>query len=372
MTILVVFGTRPEAIKLAPVIKELARQGISHKVCITSQHHEMLAPFLKLFDVRVDYDLGIMKPDQDLYHITTEVLEKLRGVLQTERPAVVVVQGDTTTALAAALAAFYSKIPVAHVEAGLRTGCRYSPFPEEMNRCLIDHLSELLFAPTERSRQNLLAEGISTEKMIVTGNTIVDALLAITSDARFQRLEPPALIPIKRRLILVTAHRRESFSKLSNICQALRHIAENNEDVEIVYPVHLNPNVREPVHRFLDGVKHVHLVNPLEYLPFLKLMQQAYLILTDSGGIQEEAPTLAKPVLVMRDITERPEGIDVGVAKLVGTKAERIIQETQRLLEDTSQYQKMVSGINPYGDGQAAERIVCALRDFIHFEARLE
>ncbi len=370
MAILVILGTRPEAIKLAPVIKELERQDISHKVCITSQHHEMLDPFLKLFDIRVDYDLGIMQPDQDLYHITTEVLEKLRGVLQTERPDVVVFQGDTTTALAAALAAFYEKIPVAHVEAGLRTHKKYSPFPEEMNRCLVDHLSELLFAPTDHSRQNLLAEGIPTEKIIVTGNTIVDALLAITSDARFQRLEPPVLIPANRRLILVTAHRRESFGeKLENICHALRHLAEKNEDVEIVYPVHLNPNVRGPVYRILDGVKHVHLVKPLEYLPFLKLMQQAYLILTDSGGVQEEAPTLAKPVLVMREITERPEGIEVGVAKLVGTEAERIIQETQRLLENTSQYQKMALGINPYGDGRAAERIIRVLRDFL--KARL-
>jgi len=290
-------------------------------------------------------------------------------VLQTERPDVVIVQGDTTTALAAALAAFYSKIPVAHVEAGLRTGHPYSPFPEEMNRRLVDHLSELLFAPTDGSFKNLLAEGIPTEKIIVTGNTIVDALLAIKSDERFQRLEPPVLIPINHKLILVTAHRRESFSKLPNICQALRHLAENNEDVEIVYPVHLNPHVWGPVHRFLDGVKHVHLVKPLEYLPFLKLMQQAHLILTDSGGIQEEAPTFAKPVLVMRDRTERPEGIEAGVAKLVGTEAERIIQETQRLLENTSEYKKMVSGLNPYGDGQAAERIIRVLRDFINFEA---
>lgn len=358
MSILTIFGTRPECIKLAPVIKELERQGFNYKVCITAQHCQMLDPFLKFFNIRVDYDLDIMKPDQDLYHVTTEALLGLREVLRAERPDIVIVQGDTTTTFAAALAAFYEKIPVAHVEAGLRTGCNYSPFPEEMNRRLTDHLSNWLFAPTERARQNLLHEGLATEKIFVTGNTVVDALLMITRDERFRELEPPFIVPNGRRLILVTAHRRESFSKLEAICQALRQIAESNEDVEIVYPVHLNPNVRGPVYRILDGIERVHLLEPLDYLTFLKLMERSYLILTDSGGIQEEAPTLKKPVLVMREVTERPEVVELGLAKLVGTAPEAIIRETQHLLADSQAYEAMRLGLNPYGDGQAAQRIV--------------
>jgi len=324
----------------------------------------MLDPFLKFFDIRAEYDLDIMRPNQDLYHITTQALLKLRDVLQAEQPDVVIVQGDTTTTFAAALAAFYERIPVAHVEAGLRTGCAYSPFPEELNRRLTDQLSSWCFAPTEHARGNLLREGITEERIFVTGNTVVDALLMLLKDERFQELEPPLLIPDSRRLLLVTAHRRESFGKgIENICQALRHIVERYEDIEIVYPVHLNPNVQEPVHRVLDGVERVHLLEPLEYLPLLKLMDQAYLILTDSGGIQEEAPTLRKPVLVLREVTERPEGLQAGVAKLVGTEPDRIVKEVHLLLEDAREYRKMVSGVNPYGDGQAAKRIVGVLRD---------
>jgi UDP-N-acetylglucosamine 2-epimerase (non-hydrolysing) len=364
MNILIIFGTRPECVKLAPIIKELERQQISHKVCVTAQHRQMLDPFLSFFDIRVDHDLGIMKPNQDLYHVTTAALEGLRDVLRAERPDVVIVQGDTTTTFAAALAAFYERIPVAHVEAGLRTHKPYSPFPEEMNRRLTDHLSTWLFSPTEHAKQNLLSEGFPPERIFVTGNTVVDALLMILRDERFQELEPPVVVPDNHRLILVTAHRRESFGQgIENICRALRELVDRYQDVEIVYPVHLNPNVQEPVRRMLGGVERVHLLKPLEYLSLLKLMDQAYLILTDSGGIQEEAPTLRKPVLVLREVTERPEGVQVGVARLVRTETEHIVRETQRLLEDRQAYKAMCPGPNPYGDGHASERITKLLME---------
>lgn len=360
--VLTVFGTRPEAIKLAPVVKELKRRKVRNKVCITAQHRQMLEPFLKLFDIGVDYDLDIMKHNQDLYHITTEVLLKLREVLQAERPDLVIVQGDTTTTFIAALASFYEKIPIAHVEAGLRTGCKYNPFPEEINRRLTDHLADWLFAPTKQAYQNLIAEGVSNRKIFITGNTVVDALLMVLTDKRFQKLKPPVAIPKDHRLILVTVHRRESFGyKLKNICQALRQIVENNRDVEIVYPVHLNPYVQETVYRILNKVERIHLLPPLEYLPFLKMMKQAYLVLTDSGGVQEEAPTLGKPVLVMREETERPEVIKLGLAKLIGTKTKHIVQEAQRLLDSRNEYKKMTLGRNPYGDGKAAKYIVGTL-----------
>lgn len=360
--VLTVFGTRPECIKLAPVIKELERQGISHKVCVTGQHREMLDPFLSFFDIGVDEDLQVMRPDQDLYHVTTETLLRLREVLRAERPEVVLVQGDTTTAFAAALAAFYERLPVAHVEAGLRTGRRYSPFPEEMNRRLVDGLATWCFAPTERAREHLLREGVPEEQIRVTGNTVVDALLTILEDERFRALEPPLACPDGHRLVLVTAHRRESFGEgIERICRALLHIVESYEDVEIVYPVHLNPHVQEPVRRLLGGAQRVHLLEPLGYLPLLKLMERAYLVLTDSGGIQEEAPTLRVPVLVLRETTERPEGLQAGVAKLVGTETERIVRETRRLLEDRAAHAAMACGVNPYGDGRAAKRIVQAL-----------
>jgi UDP-N-acetylglucosamine 2-epimerase (non-hydrolysing) len=324
----------------------------------------MLDPFLSFFDIRVDHDLDIMKPNQDLYHVTTAALEGLRDVLRAERPDVVIVQGDTTTTFAAALAAYYERIPVAHVEAGLRTYKPYSPFPEEMNRRLTDHLSTWLFPPTEHAKQNLLSEGFPPERIFVTGNTVVDALLMILRDERFQELEPPVVVPDSRRLILVTAHRRESFGQgIENICRALRELVDRYQDVEIVYPVHLNPHVHGPVRRMLDGVERVHLLKPLEYLSLLKLMDQAYLILTDSGGIQEEAPTLGKPVLVLREVTERPEGVQVGVARLVRTETERIVRETQRLLEDRQAYQAMCPGPNPYGDGHASERITQLLME---------
>lgn len=364
MKVLTVFGTRPEAIKLAPVLGELARQGIPHRVCVTSQHREMLDPFLQLFDIRADYDLAIMKSDQDLYHVTIAVLLKIRDVLRIERPDVVIVQGDTTTTLAASLAAYYEKIPIAHVEAGLRTREKYGPFPEEMNRRLVDHLADWLFAPTERAAQNLHAEGLPQERIFVTGNPVVDTLHSLIEDERFCRTPLPIAIPKGRKLVLVTAHRRESFGeKLKSICQAIRELAKRHNDVEIVYPVHLNPNVRELVFRTLRAVERVHLLEPLEYLPFLKLMERATLILTDSGGVQEEAPTFGVPVLVLRETTERPEGLEAGVAKLVGPDPERIVEEASRLLEDSAAYARMTQAENPYGDGRAAERIVRVLKD---------
>lgn len=363
MKVLTVLGTRPEAVKLASVIKELERQGVASTVCLAAQHRDMLDPFVQFFHIHADYDLAIMRPDQTLYHVTTEALLGMRRVLESVRPDVVIVQGDTATAFAAALAAYYEKIPVAHVEAGLRTGRKYSPFPEEMNRRLIDHLSEWLFAPTEHARENLRAEGLPRGRIFVTGNTVVDALHMIVKDERFRRLKLPIDPGDGQRLILVTAHRRESFGRpLEQICRALRRIAQEMREVEIVYPVHLNPNVHQPVHRLLGKEEQIHLLEPLDYLPFLKLMERSTLILTDSGGIQEEAPSLAKPVLVLRQTTERPEAVAAGVARLVGTEENRIVEETLRLLADPIAYQQMVAQANPFGDGRAAERIVQTLK----------
>lgn len=359
MKLLLVFGTRPECIKMAPIIKELQRQQIHFKVCVTSQHREMLKPFLKYFHIPVDYNLNIMRYNQDLYYITTQVLLKFQKVLELECPDIVVVQGDTTTTFAAALASFYKRIPVAHVEAGLRTGNIYSPFPEEVNRRLTDHISRWCFAPTERARKNLLREGISDKFIWVTGNTIVDAIQMVTKDRYFECLKLPITVPEGHKLIVVTTHRRENFGKgIENICYAIVELVKRHSDIEIVYPVHLNPNVRRTVLRILNGVERVHLLEPLNYLVLLKLIQQSYLILTDSGGIQEEAPTFRKPVLVLRDFTERIEGIEAGVAKLVGTEKDRIISETERLLKNKKAYKEMCKGINPYGDGKASERIV--------------
>ena len=364
MAILTVFGTRPEAIKLAPVIRELARRSLPTRVCVTAQHRELLDPLLEFFEIPAHYDLGIMEPDQDLFHVTTEALLKLREVLRREKPEMILVQGDTTTCFAAALAAYYERIPIAHVEAGLRTGEKYSPFPEEMNRRLTDHLADWLFAPTELAGRNLLSEGVPNERVFITGNTVVDALQLVLKDERFRRLPIPGEITQGHRLVLVTAHRRESFQKgLASICRAIRELVKRRDDVVIVYPVHLNPNVQGTVRRILGGAKRVHLLEPLEYLPFLKLMEQATLILTDSGGIQEEAPTFGVPVLVMRDVTERPEGIAAGVAKLVGTDPECIVEEASVLLEDPAAYVRMARAENPYGDGWAAERIVRILTE---------
>ncbi len=365
--VLVICGTRPEGIKLAPVVRAMAKApGFEVKLCVTGQHREMLTPILSFFGLSPDFDLKLMKPGQTLYDVTANALLHLKDVLQTARPDVVLVQGDTTTALAGALAAFYEKVKVGHVEAGLRTGDRYSPFPEEMNRVLISRLAQLHFAPTETARARLAAEGL-TSGVHVTGNTVTDALLEAKAlvDARhaasfareFSFLEPA------RRLVLVTGHRRESFgAPFESICRALRALAERHPDVELLYPVHLNPNVREPVDRLLRGAPRVHLIEPVDYPRLVYLLGRCHFVLTDSGGIQEEAPSLGKPVLVMREVTERPEGIEAGCAKLVGTDERVILEAAGALLTDPVAYGRMARAQNPYGDGQAAGRIVEVLR----------
>ena len=368
--ILTVFGTRPEAIKLAPVIRALDGRSDQFRssVCVTAQHREMLDQVLHLFSIRPDYDLDIMKPKQDLYGITAEILLKFREVLRKVQPDLILVQGDTTTTFAASLSAFYERIRIGHVEAGLMTYDKYKPFPEEINRHLTSVLADYHFAPTDRARLHLVKEGFPEENVFVTGNTVIDALFLIvkgqsTPEGRermktFFSKEFPPSAPVQR-LILVTAHRRESFGEgFENICLALREIALRNPDVHIVYPVHLNPNVREPVYRIVGGLDRVHLLEPLEYEPFVHLMNRSYFILTDSGGIQEEAPSLGKPVLVMREVTERPEALEAGTARLVGSKKESIIREAQKLLDNPAEYQKMAHKKNPYGDGRASERIV--------------
>ncbi|MEM1867732.1 MAG: UDP-N-acetylglucosamine 2-epimerase (non-hydrolyzing), partial [Thermosphaera sp.] len=334
---------------------------IDSRICVTAQHREMLDPFLKLFDIHPDYDLDIMQPNQTLFDITIRALDGLKRVLEAEQPDFLLVQGDTTSAFAAALAAFYLKIPIGHVEAGLRTFDKYHPYPEEINRRLISRLADLHFTPTLRAQANLLAEGIPPNKIFVTGNTVVDAILLILERTKDLNLLPPGLSKLSsnRKLILVTAHRRESFGQgLENICLALRHIVAEAPDVEIVYPVHMNPNVRTVVTKVLKGVERVHLLEPMDYVAFVHLMARSYLILTDSGGIQEEAPTLKKPVLVLRETTERPEVLEVGAAKLVGTDPEKIVTETLRLIRDPWEYKKMAHAGNPFGDGWAAQRIV--------------
>ncbi len=375
MKVLSIFGTRPEAIKFAPVIKALNGRSEDFRslVCVTGQHREMLHSVLKLFDITPDHDLALMKNNQSLYQVTTDVLMGLQGVIQAVRPNVVLVQGDTTTTFAASLAAFYQRIPVAHIEAGLRTNNKHHPFPEEINRRLTTQIAELHFAPTESSKNNLLNEGIDGDKIHVTGNTVIDALLDVVRqqsrpeirsrlEAQFSQYR--VSFRDDRRLVLVTGHRRENFGAgFEAICQALREIAAARPDIDLVYPVHLNPNVQEPVRRILGDVKNVYLLPPLEYEPFVFLMSKAYLILTDSGGVQEEAPSLGKPVLVMRETTERPEGVEAGTVELVGADKDRIIRRTLALLDDTSAYRRMSSAHNPYGDGKASERILRGIRN---------
>lgn len=359
--VLSVFGTRPEVIKSAPVVKELKKypREINCKVIISAQHRKMVDQFLGLFDIHPDYDLNIMKPNQTIFDVTGRCLKRLEDILRKEMPDLLLVQGDTTTAFAASLAAYYLKIKVGHIEAGLRTKDKYRPFPEEMNRRLVSAIADLHFAPTDGARKNLLKEGINPKTVFVTGNTVIDSLLDITKrkyqfrDARLKKI-----ISENKNIILVTAHRRESFGKpLEDICGALKEIAASF-DVEIVYPVHLNPRVQDTVRGILSGIKNVHLIEPLEYEPFVQLMKKSYIVLTDSGGIQEEAPSLGKPVLVMREVTERPEGIKAGTAKLVGMKKEKIVSETKKLLNSRFAYDKMAKAVNPYGDGKAAKRIV--------------
>ncbi len=367
--VLSVFGTRPEAIKMAPVVLRLASHpGFEARVCVTAQHRSMLDSVLEDFAIRPDYDLDVMREWQTLCGIAARVLDGLQGVLDRFRPARVLVHGDTTTTLAASLAAFYNRIPVGHVEAGLRTGDLEAPWPEEANRRVTAVVTDLHFAPTERAKRALLAEGVAPERILVTGNSVIDALLLAraklaASPALLRELQERfAFLRADRRLVLVTGHRRESFGAgFESICRALAELARRHPDIEILYPVHLNPNVREPVFRILGGLPAVHLIEPVEYLPFVYLMDRAHLVITDSGGIQEEAPSLGKPVLVMREVTERPEAVEAGTVRLVGTDFARIVEETSRLLTDEVAWRRMATAVNPYGDGHAAGRIVRAL-----------
>ncbi len=366
LTVLSVIGTRPEAIKMAPVIEELNRHPdeVQSVVCATAQHREMLDQVLKLFDIRPDYDLNIMQANQALSQLTADLFARLDPVVKQTRPECVLAQGDTTTVLVTALVAYYHKLPFGHVEAGLRTGDPFKPFPEEVNRRFADGLADLLFAPTVRARQALLEESIPPAKIWVTGNTVVDALLSVAARPYDWSAGPLANIPQDHRLVLVTAHRRESFgAPLREICLAIRELALQfqSSDVHFIYPVHLNPEARQPVEDILSGMSNVSLIKPLDYLSIVHLMKHSTLILTDSGGIQEEAPSLGVPVLVMRENTERPEAIEAGVARLVGTECRRIVEEAEWLLRDPTAHAVMARGINPYGDGKAAKRIVSVL-----------
>lgn len=365
--VMVVFGTRPEAIKMAPVIKELKKvEDIQTIVAVTAQHRDMLDQVLSLFKIVPDYDLNLMQKQQDLYTITTGVLNGLREILAKEKPDLVLVHGDTSTTFVAALASFYERIPVGHVEAGLRTRNKYSPFPEEMNRSLTGRLAELHFAPTDTARENLLAESVAAFKIWVTGNTVIDALLdTVRTDYIFPSDFPR--LDFDRRLLLVTTHRRENWGdRMRDIYEALLELTGEFEDIEVVFPVHKNPIVKDLALKMLGGRERFHLIEPLDYEPFANLMRKVHLILTDSGGLQEEAPSLGKPVLVLRDTTERPEAVKAGTVKLVGTNRQIIVREARRLLQDQSEYEKMAMAINPYGDGKAAQRIVKVIIDFLY------
>jgi UDP-N-acetylglucosamine 2-epimerase (non-hydrolysing) len=367
--ILLIFGTRPEAIKMAPVVHALSccEDTLQMRICVTAQHREMLDAVLDLFQIVPDYDLAVMEPNQSLSALTAKCLIGISAVLQRERPDMVLVQGDTTTTFAASLAAYYEKIQVGHIEAGLRTNNKFHPFPEEINRRLSTQMADLHFAPTAAARRNLLAEGIAEENIFVTGNTVIDALLGVRekqstteSTARWTAFFEPYSITItpRRRLLLVTGHRRESFGEgFENICQAIQDISLANSDVDVIYPVHLNPHVQEPVNRILQGLSNVYLIPPIEYEPFVFLMSRASLILTDSGGVQEEAPSFGTPVLVMRETTERPEGVEAGVVRLVGTERARIAADANELLQHPESW-VLEGKQNPYGDGRAAQRIV--------------
>ena len=372
--ILLVFGTRPEAIKMAPLVKALQKdtEHFETRVCVTAQHRQMLDQVLEVFGITPEFDLNIMAPNQDLYDITAKVLLGLREVLKDFRPDTVLVHGDTTTSMAASLAAFYMQIPVGHVEAGLRTYNMLSPWPEEMNRQVTDRICTYYFAPTEQSRANLLQENIDAKKIFITGNTVIDALLmavdiisttAGVKEKMAKELQEKGYTVGDREYILVTGHRRENFGDgFLHICKAIKELAALHPEMDIVYPVHLNPNVQKPVYELLSGLSNVYLISPLDYLPFIYAMQHSTLLLTDSGGVQEEAPSLGKPVLVMRDTTERPEAVEAGTVKLVGTDAEAIVSNVTALLQDKEMYKRMSETHNPYGDGQACERIIAALR----------
>ena len=379
-TILLVFGTRPEAIKMAPLVKKLQTipEQFRTVVCVTGQHRQMLDQVLQLFDITPDYDLNIMQANQDLYDITSRIMLGMRDVLKEVQPDIVLVHGDTTTSTASALAAFYQQIPIGHVEAGLRTGNIYSPWPEEMNRLITGRIAAVHFSPTPLSRENLLKENVDDSKIIVTGNTVIDALQMVVD--RLRRDDQLAgevknkvlsmgydvdRLSEGRQLVLITGHRRENFGDgFLNICHAIKNLAEKYPNVDFVYPMHLNPNVRKPVLEILgESAENVFLIEPLDYLPFVYMMQHSTLILTDSGGVQEEAPGLGKPVLVMRDTTERPEAVEAGTVLLVGTNREKIEQGVSMLLDDADTYRRMSEAVNPYGDGRACERIVNKLRE---------
>lgn len=365
--VLTVFGTRPEAIKMAPLVKELEKypETFESIVCVTAQHRQMLDQVLNLFNIKPDYDLDIMKPNQDLWTITSDVLLLMKDVFEKAKPDIVLVHGDTTTSMAAALSAFYARIPVGHVEAGLRTFDKHYPFPEEINRVYADAVCTYHFAPTDTSVQNLVQSAIPTEHIYKTGNTVIDALLHTVEnnkiDLRYIGLKP------ELKTILLTSHRRENFGEpIRNICKAVLKLVEDNKNIQVVYPVHLNPNVQKPVNELLGGKERIHLIEPMEYAPFSSLMKEAHLIMTDSGGVQEEAPSLGKPVLVLRTTTERPEAVEYGTVKLVGTDTDVIVKEVQNLLDNESEYKKMSEAINPYGDGLASQRIVEAIKKAFH------
>ena len=369
MKVLTVLGTRPEAIKMAPLLKGLALDsGIEAKLCITAQHREMLDQVLSLFNIEPNYDLDIMTPGQDLNAVTSIILQRIKPVLDDFKPDYVLVHGDTATTFAASLAAYYQQIHVAHIEAGLRTNDLYKPWPEEANRKLTAAITRIHFAPTKVAMNNLLGEGYQKNRIIVTGNTVIDALFSIIEKIeadpklQFKLSQDFEFLPKDSKVVLVTGHRRENFgSGFERICSALASAAQLFPEVEFVYPVHLNPNVHEPVNRLLSGFKNIHLIKPLEYLPFVYLMKHSDIILTDSGGIQEEAPSLGKPVLVMRDVTERPEAVQAGTVKLVGTDTQKILCELKQLLKNPKYYKKMSAAHNPYGDGSACERIISNL-----------
>lgn len=362
--VLTIFGTRPEAIKMAPLVKEIEKNSdtLESIVCVTAQHRQILDQVLELFDIQPDYDLDIMKDNQNLWSLTSDVLLKTKAVIEEVKPDVVLVHGDTTTSMAAALSAFYAKIPVGHVEAGLRTFDKYYPFPEEINRVFADSVCTYHFAPTDESCENLRKSQIPTEHIYKTGNTVIDALL-YTVENHQTAVEGLQLNP-SLKTILMTSHRRENFGEpIREICKAVLELVEKNENIEVVYPVHPNPNVQQPVYELLDGKDRIHLIKPLEYAQFCSLMKKAHIILTDSGGVQEEAPSLGKPVLVLRDTTERPEAIEYGTVKLVGTNRNKIVSTVEQLLNDENEYKKMSEAINPYGDGLASKRIVDVLKN---------
>ncbi|MBS0610138.1 MAG: UDP-N-acetylglucosamine 2-epimerase (non-hydrolyzing) [Proteobacteria bacterium] len=372
MKVMLVFGTRPEAIKMAPLVKALqqAAPAIQTVVCVTAQHREMLDQVLRLFDIEPEHDLNVMKPGQDLFDITANILTGLKPVLAAEQPDLVLVHGDTSTTLAASLAAYYVRAKVGHVEAGLRAGNKWAPFPEEMNRRITGAVADIHFAPTAAARANLVREGVPKNCIHVTGNTVIDALLVVVDKLRAdavlrQRLDEEfSFLNPDRRLILVTGHRRENFGEgFQNICHALADIACAHPDVDVLYPVHLNPNVRQPVRDILAArqLGNVHLIDPVDYLPFVYLMDRSHLIITDSGGVQEEAPSLGKPVLVMRDTTERPEAVEAGTVRLVGTDRKKLLHEATRLLAEPQAYAAMAQAHNPYGDGKAVQRIINTL-----------